>query len=120
MVDVGRRESAASGGDRRGIVNVEDLTLITTVGTTIVYVRYCERGTRGEYPPVVVELSRACEADLLEHGDKGEMGNRGQTGHVVADDEDVVVGTLKEGTQHWLWSLNMESTGGILKFHKLE
>lgn len=76
MVDVGRGEGAAGGGDRGGIVNVEGLALITTVCATIIHVRD-EQGSRDEYGPVVGELSRACETDLLEHGDKGEKGRRG-------------------------------------------
>lgn len=52
-------------------MNVEGLALITAVCTTSLHVRY-GRGALDGYPPVVGELPRACEADLLEHGDRGE------------------------------------------------
>lgn len=82
MVDVGRREGAAGGGDRRGIVNVEGLALVTAVSATILHVRD-ERGSRDECPPVVRELPRAREADLLEHGDQGDMAREEGRGDVV-------------------------------------
>lgn len=117
MVDVGRRESAASGGDRRGVVNVESLALVTTVCTTNLYVRDVQ-SIRDGYPPVVRELSGTCEADLLEHGNKGGKGNRGDDGDTtLLRTKDV--GTLGEGTQHELWCLNMETAQEEWKFHKL-
>lgn len=75
MVDVGRRESTAGGGDRGGVVNVKGLALVTTISTTVLHVRGVQ-GIRDGYPPVVRELSGACETDLLEHGNKGGKGNR--------------------------------------------
>lgn len=121
MVDVGRRKGAAGGGDRRGIVNVESFALVTTVCTTILHVRDVQN-IRDGYPPVIMELSGACEADLLEHGNKGGKGNKddeGDTSLLRTKD----VGTLGEGTQHWHWCLNMETAqenGNFTNWSKLE
>lgn len=82
---MGRRESTAGGGDGGGIVDVKGLALVATVCTTTLHMRDV-RGIQDGYAPVVRKLPGACEADLLEHGNKGRKDKRRE--QVVVEDEE--------------------------------
>jgi len=68
VVEVGRRNGATSGRYGWRIVHIQVFAFVTAVGTTV-RKRESRRGRRkGEWViPIVTEVLRACEANLLEH-----------------------------------------------------